>query len=1088
MPLITNSSYRKKFRCKTCGYESRVLHTVKTHFLREHLNQNLQEARDAIHCNVCGVNYQRFITHFQKKHLEVRFYCTRCHEHFNTEDRHLLHLHESHPVPNGNKYIEIESAFNRRLQTFQTILPPNVFQTLELAFNHLREDSVKLITYQLNLKHLLRYSIIFICRYVKYDEIGGISETADVNLRATNTSVFLADQNDIDNCVDKTFNELRTRHEQFLGGGSGWVLHHVMHSNLEIGKLSLAGGCSSDSYYMSTIPAVKRKYLLDCETAGEECFFNSVALGLMSNCSDLCDKQRGLLARQYTRTHFNISGLSVPLDVRDVKKFERKNKNLNIAINVFSVLDKRLVPIHKSINLNDQCSIINLLLISDRMQMTHHYILITDFNRFCNQFNDRRFYCGNCLNSFSTEEALTNHKINCSKNNVAKVKYPEPGSEEKFTSYDKQVLQPFFGVCDFEASLEPVTRIENGLKYTCVNCVNNGPESKCTHATKDIHHQVPTTYCIMIMNMKGEIIFERTESKEDNVMEEFFETLRYIEDNFFPLLQKYRYKNDYTKEELSAFKQSQRCYLCSEPFQDHINNFRKVKDHCHYSNQYLGAAHSICNWVRSVVRQIPVFIHNFKNYDAQFILQGLKFSKKKDISGLPFNMEKFRTLEVGRITFVDSMQLLPASLSELVNNLTLSGHTFPLLNQLPYFKNISIEQRALLLQKGVYPYEWASSIHKLESQTSFPPKDAFYSILTRKNISDEEYFHGLQVFQKFKCKDMLDYCHLYCQLDTVLLLEVLQEFRLMVKKDFGLDCTKYISAPQLAFDAMKLTLDEPIELMSDSEMILMCEQNVRGGVSFVNERHVQLKNYTKKPAGTNLDDKIQDQLLYIDVNNLYSVAQSAPLPHHGYAWCSEKDIEILTREILNINIDNDVGFILEVDLEYPEELHELHASLPFLPQQELFTFDDLSPFSQKSMEILQGKNRAKNYKATKLVTNLKNKKSYVIHYRMLQTCLRAGLKLKKIRRGIKFYQSRYLKIFIDLCTNKRKNAKSPFIKMLMKLFMNSVYGKFLQNNRAHFEVKICTKQTLFKKYFSAVNYKGHRMLSTNVVAVFLSLV
>ena len=68
-----------------------------------------------------------------------------------------------------------------------------------------------------------------------------------------------------------------------------------------------------------------------------------------------------------------------------------------------------------------------------------------------------------------------------------------------------------------------------------------------------------------------------------------------------------------------------------------------------------------------------------------------------------------------------------------MNNLTLSGHTFPLLNQLPYFKNISIEKRALLLQKGVYPYEWASSIHKLESQTSFPPKDAFYSILTRKN-------------------------------------------------------------------------------------------------------------------------------------------------------------------------------------------------------------------------------------------------------------------------------------------------------------------------------------------------------------------
>jgi len=85
-----------------------------------------------------------------------------------------------------------------------------------------------------------------------------------------------------------------------------------------------------------------------------------------------------------------------------------------------------------------------------------------------------------------------------------------------------------------------------------------------------------------------------------------------------------------------------------------------------------------------------------------------------------------------------------------------------------------------------------------------------------------------------------------------------------------------------------------------SEMIMLCEQNIRGGVSFVNERHVRIKNYLQ---GNDVENKVQDQLLYIDANNLYSVAQSLPMPHSGYTWCNEKEKNQLYSCLPSIPID-----------------------------------------------------------------------------------------------------------------------------------------------------------------------------------------
>ena len=176
--------------------------------------------------------------------------------------------------------------------------------------------------------------------------------------------------------------------------------------------------------------------------------------------------------------------------------------------------------------------------------------------------------------------------------------------------------------------------------------------------------------------------------------------------------------------------------------------------------------------------------------------------------------------------------------------------------------------------------------------------------------------------------------------------------------------------------------------MSDPEMILMCEQNIRGGVSFVNECHVNLSHYDGED-----EEKVQDHLLYMDANNLYSVAQADLVPVGNYSWLSEEELDGMEEEgeILSISATGPTGYILEVDLEYPQSLHAAHASMPLAPEKKEITYTDLSPYAQESLVHLRGENRAETYSAQKLCSTLKDKKCYVVHYRNLQTYLTLGL-------------------------------------------------------------------------------------------------
>ena len=766
-------------------------------------------------------------------------------------------------------------------------------------------------------------------------------------------------------------------------------------------------------------------------------------------------------------------GLQVPVDINYVERFEEKHKEKNFGVNIFTLSDNgEVLPAYKS-GFSNRDKMINLLYIAE------HYLLISNLIQFSRMPGHKKDYiCDYCFSAFTREAALKKHGKYC-KSTVSNqiLEYPDAGTKESFTSHEKKIPQPIFAVLDFESSLIPVSRMENAIKFDCSSCARGDSLTDCNHATLNIHTHVPTTFSILFVDVHGEILHQSTESSANNLMKKFFSLLNVLEPWLWQQLQRFPQKYDYTQEENQAFFRSRTCYLCSEPLIPGHDTLYGVRDHCHYTNEYIGAAHFNCNLKRRARSKIPIFVHNFKNYDSHFIVKAMENVDKKDISALPLNMEKFRTLTLGKFTFLDSAELLPASLSALVNNLSKSDHPFSFLDKFSFCE--SDHHKSLLLRKGVFPYEWATSVSKLKNTTELPPQSAFYSCLNQKGISAEDYEHAQNVYTTFNCRHMLDYCELYCCLDTILLLEVIWDFRQTIMQQFGLDSTRYISIPQLSCDCMLSTLAEPIEKMSDPAMILMCEKNIRGGVSFINERHVKL-DYEHS------ETKVQDHLLYTDATNLYSTAQSAFVPVSNYSWCSNAVLEQLMEHILSIPSDNGVGYILCVDLKYPAELHEAHSSLPLAPEQKEITFSELSPYSQNSLIHIQGEQRAKSYKSTKLCSTLSDKKNYVLHYRNLKTYIRLGMKLEKIHYAMRFKQAPVIRHFIELCTEKRKQAKTAAEKNVWKLCMNSNFGKFLQNNRTHFLAKFCTKPRQFNKHYTNNMYKGYRILNNGVVVVYLN--
>ena len=191
---------------------------------------------------------------------------------------------------------------------------------------------------------------------------------------------------------------------------------------------------------------------------------------------------------------------------------------------------------------------------------------------------------------------------------------------------------------------------------------------------------------------------------------------------------------------------------------------------------------------------------------------------------------------------------------------------------------------------------------------------------------------------------------------------------------YRLDLCHYFSSPGLSWDAMLKMTGVELELISDIDMYSFIEKGMRDSISYIAKRHSKANNeYTENYVSS----KENVFIMYLDANNLFGWAMTQYLPYGGFKWLSKKEIDEFDLNLVKENSSG--GYIFEVDLEYPSELHDFHNDYPLAPEKLEISQKMLSKYCSD----IADKYGIKIGGVNKLVPNLRNKEIYVVHYRNL---------------------------------------------------------------------------------------------------------
>ena len=842
----------------------------------------------------------------------------------------------------------------------------------------------------------------------------------------------------------------------WISEGSGWTVESVENHYLNVVKYEPMKG--SSYIKLPTELRNSAKGLINIKNSDNECFRWCHIRHL--NPQDR-NPQRIKKSDKAFIQNLNYSGIEFPVTTKQYNKIEKHNE---ININVFGYEEKQKYPIYVSKEKYEDC--MNLLLITENENK--HYVLIKDFNKFMynqTKHKERKHFCMHCLQCFSSERVLTDHKKNCIQvNGTQAIKMPTKDDNIlKFNNFHKQLPVPFVIYADFEAITEKIH-----------GCQPNNDKSFTEAYQKhtDCGYGYKVVCCYDDKYTKPVQIY-RGEKAVHKFMEAMLEEVKYCK----KVMKKYFNKPlRMTKDDEEKFQKADKCHICEKEYN---KTDVRVRDHCHVTGQYRGSAHQDCNLNFQITDKIPVIFHNLRGYDSHFIMQEIgeivkkhTYTNKKgekcqmNINAIPNNMEKYMAFMLGNhLTFIDSFQFMSSSLDKLVSNLPKEALKYTSQK----FKGKELD---LMSQKGVYPYDFMDSFDKFNEK--LPPKEEFYSILNDEHISGEDYKHAQNVWNTFNLKNMGEYHDLYLKSDILLLADVFENFRKTCLQYYKLDPWNYFTSPGLSWDAMLKMTDIKLELMTDIDMFQFIEKGMRGGTSYIANRYGKSNNRYMKTYDEKAPSKY---IMYLDANNLYGWAMSQYLPTGRFRWMTEKQIDKI--DLAKYTEDSNKGLILEVDLEYPKELHDLHNDYPLAAEKVKVNKDMLSNYCQK----IASKYNISTGLVHKLIPTLSNKEKYVLHYRNLQLYTDLGLKLTKVHRVLEFNQSPWLKEYIDFNTEKRTNAKNAFEKDFFKLMNNSVFGKTMENIRKRVDVRLVTDENKLLKMAAKPTYVSSKIFNENLVAV-----
>ena len=857
--------------------------------------------------------------------------------------------------------------------------------------------------------------------------------------------------------------------------GSGWIMDKILEAYINVARYQpIRGG----SYMPLPKKLQNKKAIINVQNRDNECLRWAIRAALFP-------AQRGAKVTRTssypTEDGLNFTGIDFPTPVNQIERLEKQNHNL--AINVFGWENGNFV-VHRISEKGGEIPRINLMLIKQGENTHYSFVkrlsaLLFDQSKNSNS----KHFCERCLHGYTTIDLLERHKPECKGllKSPTRTEMPKEGDNKTaFQNYYKQMKAPYVVYADFECVLKKIDtcELDNKKSFTLKTEKHEQCGFSYMIARSDGQTFGPYSYrgedavyvflsyllndeIEMRQDMANKRPLEMTNNdwqKHRNATECHICNKSLYKELYLDSMEVYdpdsgKYcgeshrrcyhqaaNNRYASREIRKPKDAidqwitinqETCLFCADALL--VPNFKDSgRDHDHMTGKYRGAAHKDCNFklkLNPITMPIPVIFHNLKGYDGHLLMQAMA-RVRGEIKCIATNTEKYISFSLGNMKFIDSVDFMQSSLDKLVNG----TDEFPIVKKLMPEEN----KRKLLLKKGIYPYEYMDSFERF-AETQLPEKEKFYSSLSGKGITDEEYAHAKQVWETFGCRNLGDYHDLYVTTDTVF-----ENFRKVCQERYGLDPAHYYSAPGLSWDALVKKTGVELELLTDLDMHLMIERGMRGGISMVSKRYAKANN----PRVEGYDpDQSKNYITHLDANNLYGWAMSLLLPKKNFHW---KRVMPTEEQIMKMKWNSKKGWILEVDLEYTAHLHDFHNDYPLAPEEKTIKPEQMSEYQQLLLADLD----STMPKTEKLVLTLEDKEKYVTHYSNLQFYLRQGMRLKKVHRVIEFDQEPWMEPYIRMNTEFRKKARSDFETDFYKLMNNSVFGKTMENLRNRVDVKI----------------------------------
>ena len=908
-------------------------------------------------------------------------------------------------------------------------------------------------------QYKFKYQVVFSARFDKQNEDGQLLDETELFIILNNNHNLT--QSELDKIDIRSALEHQIQQQKMKD--SGWRFDKINSMTFYFYETNEMNG----SNYIK-VP-LRSNAILNIENNDKYCFLWSI-LAYLHPCTNN-HPNRVSNYRQYLN-ELDIQDLDFTngFKCRDVHKFNELN---NLSVNIFELnfyqdqnqWKHKLIPIEISKNNTDR--------VIDLAIYKNHYVLIKKLDVFLGDHN-KKYICRRCLSSYTSENMLIKHKPKCENNDITTIKTSNKSHIQWDKHFHKNPL--YFRIyADFEADNE---KDNTSIGNKTTNIYKQNPVLNGYHIISELEDVLKSDY------YKSPLGYDKVDWFVDEVIKLENKMAFYFKDTNKDIIM--------TQEDEEDCRNDDVCRFCEKEILSD-----KVRDHCHLTGEYRGPAHNICN-INVTQKQsnfIPFIFHNFSNYDCHMFFKKSVDKKKDkvDFEIIPKTNEEYISVTYGCIRFIDSYRFLSSGLDSLVEALVDNSNKklkdfkeeifdndeiIKIINKIEKnyteeikdldeddktIKNLkkyypeeirNLEEALLdymgendlkilkagfpdkwkyLTKKLAYPYEFFNSIEDYQKPVDNLENKDFFSKLKNKCPDDKEIQRTKDIIQKFNIKNGEELTEIYLKSDVLLLACVFEKFIKVSVNEFDINPLYCVSLPGYTWQCGLKYTGKNLQTLQDKDMILLLENNIRGGISSImGDRYIKSD-----------DDR---KILYFDANNLYGDSMSQPLPYDEIKFDNEVELE----DILNTPDDSAIGYFIEVDLKYPDNIKERTKNFPFAPENKKINPDTFNDYMKdiKPDTYIQ---------TSKLICDWSDKKNYLVHNRMLKFYIRHEMIVDKIHNIISFKQSRWLEKYISFNTQKRNNSKNDFEKDFYKLLNNAFYGKTMENVKNRLKIKFIKK-------------------------------